>query len=127
MVKIERPCQGGNISIQAEFMGKDLWVSIAGGDAPHIGSVSLGLPRLSLTGDMSASSTVSTFNVTGHKDDAVGNLFAARLAALFQCTVSVSCGIHFNELEEEKIEEVVNAAKTALAELTDRLRPLRNL
>ena len=126
MIEVSRPCLGQKLTALARFMGRDLWVMVEGGDAPHIGSVSLALPRLSLTGDRTGRATVSTFNLTGHKDDLVGDIFADRLASLFQCTVSVSCGLHFDDLAADRIKEVIDVAEAVLAELTDRLQALKS-
>lgn len=122
MIYLEKNCLGKKLAAWAKFSGEDLWVLVNGGDLDHIGSLSLGLPRPSLTGDASPRATVSTFNVTGHKDDAVGNMFADRLASAFGCRVSVSCGIHFNGLDPENLPEVISAAEALLTALENALR-----
>ena len=122
MITCERECLGSKLTARAVFAGDDLWVLVSGGEKPHIGSVSVGIPRKSLTGDGGNSSTVSTFNVTGHKDDVVGNLFAACLASEFCCTVSVSCGIHYHALSHEALGRIMDEVEFLLAELVDSLR-----
>lgn len=112
----------GGLTVKAEFVGNDLWVLVSGGEAPHIGAISVGIPRKSLTGDGSDSATVSTFNVTGHKDDAVGDMFAARLSAAFYCRTSVTAGIHFDQVDSIKLAEVMADAKTLLDDLEQALR-----
>ena len=123
MITCERECLGSKLTAKAAFAGNDLWVLVSGGETPHIGSVSIGIPRQSLTGDNGNSATVSTFNVTGHKDDAVGNLFAARLASEFCCAASVSCGIHYHALSGDALRQVMDEAELLLAELVASLKP----
>ncbi|MDR1659680.1 MAG: hypothetical protein LBR94_04980 [Desulfovibrio sp.] len=122
MTICERECLGSKLSARAAFVGGDLWVLVSGGENPHIGSVSVGIPRKSLTGDGGDSATVSTFNVTGHKDDVVGNLFAARLASEFRCTVSVSCGIHYHALSRDALCHIMDEVEFLLADLVVSLR-----
>jgi len=121
----ERSCLGSKLTAKAAFAGNDLWVLVAGGEKPHIGSVSVGAPRKSLMGDNGNSATVSTFNVTGHKDDVVGNLFAERLASEFCCTVSVSCGIHYHALSRDALRHIMDEVEFLLAELVDSLKQTR--
>lgn len=117
MITLETPCLDSALRAQAEFIGADLWVAVSGGPAPHIGSVSVAVPRESLSGNRQTSATVSTINLVGHKDDAVGNLFAARLASVFHCHTSVSCGIHFENPSPEDIGQIVSAAEALLSKL----------
>jgi hypothetical protein len=108
---------GAFLVARAFFAGSDLCVLVCGGEAPHIGCVSIGIPRTSLTGDGSSSATVSTYSVTGHKDDVVGNLFAKRLASSLKCVVSVTCGIHYHNASPEVLSSVLQEAEALLEEL----------
>lgn len=107
MTTVEQPCLGSAIRATAAFAGPDIWVAVAGGPAPHVGCVCLGVPRPSITGDGSASATVSTINATGHKDDIVANELARRLAARFGCTVSVTCGIHYERPDDAGLQRIM--------------------
>ncbi|MCD8139439.1 MAG: hypothetical protein LUE17_06625 [Planctomycetaceae bacterium] len=80
-----------------------------------------GRARPSLTGDGHLSATVSTLNVTGHKDDAVAARFAAALAARFACTVTVGCGIHYDRPDPEAVHQVVRDSDDLLERLTTAL------
>lgn len=97
--------------------GDDLAIVVTGGERPHIGSVSVAVPRLSLTGSGEISATVSTFNVTGHLDNAIGDKFAKALAARFNCVCSVSCGVHIDGLDQAGIQSVLDLSN----ELLDRV------
>ncbi len=121
-IQAEKSCLGGSITAKAERMGEDLCVIVTGGDGPHFGAVSLGIARKSLTGSGEVSATVSTMNMTGHKDDEVGNAFAKRLAATFNCRVVVACGIHFDGAGEAELAAVRHAADELLADLVAKLK-----
>lgn len=122
MIRMAVPCCGGALEAEARFIGRDLWVVVLGGDSPHLGSVSIAIPRESLTSDGSVSATVSTFNVTGHKDDIVGDLFAKRLSSEFNCKTSVTCGIHFDHADSSAIGQILRDADILLERLAQALR-----
>lgn len=113
----EVTCLGKAIVAQAERMGNDLCVMVTGGEEPHFGSVSLGISRKSLTGSGETSATVSTMNMTGHKDDAVGNRFAERLAVAFECRAIVSCGIHYEGAEAKDLSVIRDSTEDLLNKL----------
>ncbi|MGL4668555.1 MAG: hypothetical protein ACRCWR_11590 [Saezia sp.] len=115
-------CLGEPITAKAEWMGKDLCVMVTGGEEPHFGSVSLGISRKSLTGSGETSATVSTMNMTGHKDDVVGNHFAKEIATEFECRVVVACGIHFDGAGPIEIQAIEKAANELLESLKKALQ-----
>ena len=57
------------INMKVIAVGDDLCVIIAGGDSPHIGCVTLSVPRPSLRDESAVSETTSVLNLVGHKDD----------------------------------------------------------
>ena len=97
------------LAIKFTKIGKDYHVLLTGGDIPHIGCTVLALPRPSLTGDGSVSSTASVLNVTGHKDEALCRQLAERLAAAGNTTVVCSGGFHVDEITGQQIKEVQQA------------------
>ncbi|MCC8189846.1 MAG: proteasome assembly chaperone 4 family protein [Planctomycetes bacterium] len=125
MLTLEEPCLDSRLTVQARWAGPDLWILVTGGHRPHVGSVSFGIPRPSLSGDGTASATVSTLNATGHKDDEVGNRFARFLAARLGCRVSVSCGVHFDAASPADLEEILRCADRLRRFLGDRLAQQR--
>ena len=114
---VEQHCCGHILSARAYFAGEDLCVLLTGGDSPHVGSASLGIARKSLKNDGSDSATVSTLNVTGHKDDVLGDMFAGRLAAILGKTVCVVCGVHFDNATPEELEQILRDARVLLEKL----------
>jgi hypothetical protein len=116
--------QNEEIILEAEIidMGNDLLVTVTGGTHPHIGSISISIPRPSLADPSQTSSTTSTINMIGHKDNEVGDKMAARLSAKLETNVVVVCGIHFDNLNSELIENILKLAD----ELTVKIIMVRN-
>ena len=112
-IKLQQECLGKIITVTLSFVGRDLNVIIAGGDKEHIGSVSIAVPRESLTGE-GKSATVSSYVYTGHKDDVIGNEFAKALCTKLQCKVVVCCGIHYDDVEMVKLKMITDTCKELL-------------
>lgn len=87
-------------------LGDDLNVSIGGGSRPHIGAVALAISRASLTDPDRLSATTSVLAVTGHKEDELAKLVAHKLASELGVNVSVSCGIHYDGINEDIAREI---------------------
>ena len=102
----------GELVLESEWIGKDLLITVQGGEKPHIGCCVLALPRPSLAGDGAVSSTSSVFNVTGHKDEALCRYFAEKAAAAHGCTVVCTGGFHVDGITKAQIAELLEAAKT---------------
>lgn len=104
----------GIIDLTAKLVmaGNDISLTVTGGEA-HIGSVSVAIPRPSLTGT-GMSATVSTFNLTGHKDNAVGDMLAKELAASTGRTCVVSCGIHVDNAGKDTINGITDLSNRLL-------------
>lgn len=88
------------ICLHALFCGKDASICIFGGDIPHIGAVAVAVPRKSLSGDESNSASASVICITGHKEDELARTAALRLSSQWLCNVTVSAGIHINDVEK---------------------------
>lgn len=102
---------------EAQLLGEDVLVTVTGGDAPHIGSVSMALPRESLTGSGAPSATVSTYNFPGHLDNAVGDAVAKAVCSATGRKTVVTCGIHTDGITADEIA----AVRTMTAELIGQL------
>ena len=99
------------------WAGGDLVVVLSGGNKPHIGCVLLGVPRPSLRDASQVSSTISVLNCTGHKDEAACRPLLHRLVCELQQTVSLTCGIHLDDITAQELEDV----KILSEQLTDSL------
>ena len=102
------------LSAEIKFIGTDLLVVVSGGDAPHIGSVAVALPRPSLHDRRIMSATSSVYNLPGHKDQVIAQRVSEALASQLNCTVVATAGFHRDGISREGIKRVVeNADKLA--------------
>ncbi len=84
--------------------GKDVIVTIGGGDTPHIGAAALASSRPSLKDDGGISATASVLCAIGHKEDVISRETALRLASKLNTTVLVSVGLHLDNPVSNDIE-----------------------
>ena len=103
------------------FLGRDLAVTLAGGDQPHIGAVAVSQPRPSLAEGGGPSASTSVITLLGHKEDDLARSIAARLAAHTGAVVSVACGIHLDRALPAELAEILAMADALAGELAGRL------
>lgn len=95
--------------ISTQRVGEDILITVQGGDRPHIGTVVLAVPRPSLTGDNSVSTTSSVLNVTGHKDEVICRILAEKASKKYGVTAICTGGFHVDNMSPAQIEEVIAA------------------
>lgn len=102
-----------NIKVFAQMnaIGNDLLGILWGGTEPHIGAIGMGRPRNSLRDPENISATGSVFTFIGHKDDGVAKWMSEELAKKLSKKAVVSCGMYWNELTDEGIDEVLEICK----------------
>ena len=88
---------------EVKIIGDDLMISVWGGTKPHIGSISVSVPRLGLQDNTTMSATSSIINLIGHKDEVVARKFSEQLAAKFNKNVIATAGIHIDDITENQI------------------------
>ena len=94
------------INFTVVHMGKDLCVSIYGGELPHLGASALAQCRPSLSDENKTSSSVSVLALLGHKEDKLAASIAERLSSSLKINVAVLCGIHNDDITPEEIHAV---------------------
>lgn len=99
----------GELRLAVIPMGGDVLLALSGGDAPHIGSALLSLPRPSLAGP-GRSATTSVLNVPGHMDEIPARRIAERFARERGIRVACACGIHFDAATPELLQEILAAS-----------------
>ena len=106
----------GEYDLEAHVLsiGEDLLVAISGGEKPHIGAVAVAQPRPSLKEPTVTSATASVICYVGHKEDDLAKQAGEKLAALFNTRVVVTAGIHWDNLSEEGIQEVMRHSRLLL-------------
>ena len=94
--------QQGRLSIHLRVyrQGRDLQV-LCGGGATHIGAVALAAPAHGLVEAQS-----HLVGLPGHKEDALAQRMAGRMAHALHCAVCVSAGIHYDNITREEIRQV---------------------
>jgi hypothetical protein len=93
-------------------IGPDLLVAIWGGEKPHIGAVAAAQPRPSLKDPAVTSATASVICFLGHKEDDLAKRAAEALAAEIDGRTVVTAGVHWDNLPDEGILQVIqNAAE----------------
>lgn len=91
------------IDVSVIEVGNELIAIVEGGDKPHIGSIAIAVPCLSLKDNSSPSSTVSVYNLAGHKDDRIASPLADLIARALNRVTVVLAGIHIEHAEEQDI------------------------
>lgn len=116
---------GFPLRCKVELLGQDCAIILYGGDAPHIGSAALAIPRPSLTGT-GTSATVSTLNRTGHKDDFLANPLSHAVAAELDCAVSCIAGVHVDDATPEQIRAIQDAVPALAAQICKAAKEARD-
>ncbi len=113
-----------DIEARAVWIGPDLLVYIWGGNRPHIGSVAAAQPRPSLKDSEATSATASVLTYIGHKDDVTAKFAAEALAGALAVNVVVTAGIHWDNLDDARIQIVIANTKTLVSQLIQALKRL---
>lgn len=98
MIKIERKHKDINIKLEILFADNDLCALITGGDKAHIGSISV----------YSKEEGIQTISLRHHKDYIIGELFINNIKDIAPGNISVSCGIHVDNISKDQIKDIYN-------------------
>ncbi len=96
-----------DLTANVRRIGPDLLVAIWGGEKPHIGAVAAAQPRPSLKDPAVTSATASVICFVGHKEDDLVKRAAEALAAEIDGRTVVTAGVHWDNLSEEGIRQVI--------------------
>ena len=113
---IRRDTPAGEIFLDIYPAGEDIAAVLTGGERPHIGCAVMSVPRGSLTGDGSISSTSSVLNVTGHKDEYICRMVSEELCRKYNALSVCTGGFHTDAMTQERISEVLDAVRSMLSE-----------
>jgi len=105
--RIDTDTEAYNLEAFVKQIGEDLLVAIWGGEKPHIGAVAVAQPRPSLKDESVVSATASVFCYLGHKDDIITKQAAEKLSATFNTNVTVTAGIHWDDIDEAGIKTIM--------------------
>jgi hypothetical protein len=100
-----------DLTASVRWIGPDLLVAIWGGEKPHIGAVAVAQPRPSLKDPEVTSATASVICNVGHKEDDLVKAASEILASVLKTQVVVAAGIHWDNLEPEGIDRIIQNSK----------------
>ena len=96
-----------DLSASVRLIGQDVLVAIWGGEKPHIGAVAVAQPRPSLKDPDVTSASASVICLVGHKEDELAKAAAEILAAALKTQVVVTAGIHWDNLDPQGIQRII--------------------
>ncbi len=116
--------EDGKYSVSALVVrcGRDVSVTVGGGECLHLGAGALAVPRPSLADPAKTSASVSVLCVTGHKEDEFARRAAERLAAGLNCVVSVCAGVHIENARPEELTRLAGNLNTLLDGVLEKLK-----
>lgn len=95
------------ILVEAQKLDEGWDISITGGCRSHVGAVTLAAPG----------EEPQTIQRRRHKDACISQVWAETLVEKWNCPVCVRCGIHYDGLSMEQIQEIIKASNALLAEI----------
>jgi len=110
-----------NLEAFVKKIGQDLLVAMWGGVRPHIGAVAVAQPRPSLKDQSLWSATASVFCYTGHKDDIVAKEAAVKISSALNTNVTVTAGIHWDDIDEEGIKTVIKNSRQLITMIIEEI------
>lgn len=102
---LQQPLLGHTIQMQLTPLDDGLHVLLAGGQRSHVGAVALA----------QGGRLVAAASYPGHKEQQVAEQWAAALSAAGQTTVTVACGIHYDNATPAQIREILQLCDALLA------------
>ncbi|MBU2646513.1 hypothetical protein KKI24_17525 [bacterium] len=111
----------GSYDLEARvlLLGDDLLVVIWGGDTPHIGAVAMAQSRPSLKDAAELSATSSVYTYIGHKEDDLVKKVSETLSKKLDKKVVVAAGIHWDNIPESGIRQVMINSGTLIQTILD--------
>lgn len=104
------------LRLTAHFVGKELSVLCTGGSQPHIGGCAMAVPY---TNANKPSAAVSALAAPGHRDADLAADMAKRICRRTGRTVFVQCGIHYDNLTPEELQELCGNVLALCDEIED--------
>ncbi len=112
---LERDAGRHTIYLETRDIGKDLLVSIHGGDEHHIGGVAIAYVTQSHYRDASTIS-VSTLTFPGHKDYIVANSAAEQICKSLNKQTVVTVGIHYDYATKDELSTIIEVVNKLVDE-----------
>jgi hypothetical protein len=115
------------ISATVIKVGDDLVAVVAGGDRPHVGSVAIAVPYSTISSKSGedtekTQSTISVYNLIGHRDDQIASPLADLIARNLKRISIVLAGIHVENAKKEDIEKILDQMSNINTKIVERLK-----
>lgn len=99
--------------------GKDLNVTIGGGEKYHIGAVAIAVPRNEFKHDKKRTASTSVICVQGHREDELSYKAAKYLATELDCVVTVTIGIHIDNILQDEFQAILDNVDKLLIKIVN--------
>ena len=99
------------IHMKVTMLDEGINVLIAGGEHTHIGAVTM----------ISPEGEQQSIQYPGHKDGVLADEAARKLYEKFRCPVTISAGVHYDDITKEEIAEVVQCVRKMLGQVISQL------
>ena len=106
----------------AVLCGKDISISVGGGEKYHIGAVAVALPADTSAANGQSPPQTDVICLKNHREDEIAKAAAIRFSRQFHCTVSVSVGIHIDNATADDILRLVNCFERLMDEIGQTLQ-----
>lgn len=89
------------ISVYGQLLDEGIHVLIVGGSRTHIGAISYAL----------SPEEIQTIQYPKHREGIISEDWARELYQSFQIPITISCGIHYDNVGREEIDLILDAVK----------------
>jgi gallate decarboxylase subunit D len=120
-VTVRVACGALTLEATACRAGRDLSVTISGGERPHLGCVVIATPHPAQNDAGRMTVTSSVVAAPPHREEALARPFAERLARCLGGTVVVAAGVHTGALGPEGIATYLRLGERLAERLLTRL------
>lgn len=109
MTEFRRYLYGYAITAKVTVLDEGIHILLSGGQKSHVGAV------VNCT-----DGRICEFQAEHHKELEISRRWAQELSQAFHTPVTVACGIHYDGLSKEGIQEVIGCTEGMLAELIEK-------
>ena len=112
--ELKRTLFGADVIAQVTLLDEGLHILLTGGGRPHVGAVSVADPQ----------GAVTTQQFPTHKDGVVSERWAQTVSEAGYYPAVVVAGIHYDDLNQKQIDDVVKLTNDILDELLHMLKAI---
>ncbi|MCD4821129.1 MAG: hypothetical protein K8R11_03460 [Methanococcoides sp.] len=118
MPTITKLTSRGELVLEHRNLGDDIIVTLTGGDG-HVGAVAVGYYD-----NTHGHASSSVITLPSHRDDAIALDAARKITSATHNTTILTAGIHFPDITEKEIREVLSKADELINDLITSLKEI---